>query len=79
MQTTYFITKFKSVFGDTPITYLNKLKIYKAMTLLATTSLPIDKVSNAVGIYDNSYFSKLFKKFCFVTPLEYKTLLKKAD
>lgn len=79
MQTTYFITKFKSAFGDTPITYLNKLKIYKAMTLLATTSLPIDKVSNAVGIYDNSYFSKLFKKYCFVTPLEYKTLLKKTD
>ena len=77
MQTTYFIRKFKEAFGVSPITYLNKLRIYKAMNLMATTNLSIDKIGKAVGIYDNAYFSRVFKNMCSISPLEYKSLLKK--
>lgn len=72
MQPTYFIKKFKTAFGKSPIVYFNKLKIYKAMTYLASTDMSVYEISKAVGIYDNSYFSRMFKNYCNMTPSEYK-------
>ena len=72
MQPTYFVKKFKESIGDTPITYLNKLRIYKAMRLLAENSIPLSEICHAVGIYDSSYFSKTFKAYTNVTPTEYR-------
>ncbi len=77
MQTTYFIKKFKSAFGMSPISYLNKLKIYRSMTLLLSTDLSVDRVGQEIGIFDSSYFSKTFKKFCLVSPAEYRRLFRK--
>ncbi len=72
MQPTYFIKKFKASFGESPIVYFNKLKVYKAMTLFASTDMSVYEVSRAVGVEDNSYFSRMFKKLCNMTPTEYK-------
>ncbi len=77
MQTTYFIKKFKSAFGASPISYLNKLKIYRSMTLLLSTELSIDRVGRTIGIYDSSYFSKMFKRYCMISPVEYRKLFRK--
>jgi len=79
MQDTYFIKKFKTAFGVSPINYLNKLKIYHAMTLLLTEDMSIDRIGKEIGIYDNSYFSRMFKKFCSVSPAEYRKLFKKEN
>ena len=73
MQPTYFIKKFKSALGDSPIVYFNKLKIYKAMLCLTSEDMSVLDASRAVGIYDSSYFSKMFKKICNMTPSEYKS------
>ncbi len=74
MQPTYFIKKFKASFGESPIVYFNKLKVYKAMTFFATTDMSVYDVSRAVGVEDNSYFSRMFKKMCNMTPTEYKAI-----
>ena len=74
MEETYFIKKFKKAFGDSPITYINKLRIYKAMTLLAKSALPLSDVCHKVGISDTSYFSKIFKSHCGITPGEYRNI-----
>lgn len=78
MQPTYFIRKFKAAFGESPIVYLNKLRIYRAMTLLATGDMTISEICHKVGIYDNSYFSKTFKSYCKITPGEYRETFTKA-
>ena len=77
MQTTYFIKKFKAAFGVSPISYLNKLKIYRSMTLLLSTDLPVEKIAQSIGIYDSSYYSRLFKKQCALSPVEYRRLFKR--
>jgi len=79
MQPTYFIKKFRSAFGMPPIVYFNKLKMYRAMTLLASTNRPVCDVGRSVGIYDNSYFSRMFKQHCGMTPGEYKMILKREE
>lgn len=77
MEETYFIKKFKKALGDSPITYLNKLKIYKAMSYLAGQSLTLSEISRKIGIYDSSYFSKLFKSYTGITPMEYRSIFAK--
>ena len=77
MQPSYFIKKFKSSFGVTPITYINKMKMYKAMTLLASSNCSVEKVGETVGISDSSYFSKLFRQYCYTTPAEYRKMFNK--
>lgn len=77
MQSTYFIKKFKTSLGDTPITYVNKMKMFKAMSLLASTDFSVEKIGQKVGIYDSSYFAKLFRKHCFTTPVEYRKMFRK--
>ena len=77
MESSYFIKKFKAAMGETPLNYYNKVRMYKAMTLLASTDLSIEKVSSCVGISDSSYFAKLFKKYCLINPAEYRILFKK--
>ena len=77
MEETYFIKKFKKTLGDSPITYLNKLKIYKAMSYLAEQSFTLSEISRKIGIYDSSYFSKLFKSYTGITPMEYRSIFAK--
>ena len=77
MQPSYFIKKFKASFGVTPITYINKMKMYKAMTVLASSDCSVEKAGEKVGISDNSYFSKLFRQYCYTTPAEYRKMFNK--
>lgn len=77
MQPTYFIKKFKNVFGITPIAYLNRNRIFKAMGMLSATNLSIEQIAFNVGIRDISYFTRVFKKHCGVSPGEYRKEFKK--
>ena len=68
------LKKFKKALGDSPITYLNKLKIYRAMYFLAERNFTLSEISRKIGIYDSSYFSKLFKSYTGITPMEYRSI-----
>lgn len=72
MQPTYFIRKFKKTFGTSPQSYFGRLKLMKAMHLLASTDQAVEEVAAGVGITDTSYFSRFFKKHCGVTPVEFR-------
>lgn len=72
MQPTYFIKKFTKAYGISPLAYFNRMKIYKAMGLLAGTNLSIEEISKEIGIADSSYFTRMFKKHCKVTPTRYR-------
>ena len=58
----HFCRIFKEFTGETPINYINKLKINKAITLLTSTNLSITQIANSIGFDDNSYFCRCFKK-----------------
>lgn len=78
MQTTYFIKRFKKNYGLPPIAYFNRMKMYKAMGMLSGTDLPIEQISKKIGITDTSYFARVFKKYCNITPSQYRTEFKKT-
>ena len=57
--------------------YLNRMRMYKAMGMLAGTEIPIEQIAKKTGFHDASYFSRAFKKHCKVTPSEYRAEFKR--
>lgn len=51
--------------------YINDVRLEKALVLLKGTNLNINQIAEKVGIVNNNYFYKLFKKKYGVTPKEY--------
>ena len=72
MESTYLIRKFKKVYGIPPLSYFGNMKYHKATELLFNTDLSIDSVAKALGFNDIAYFSRWFKKFCSISPTEYR-------
>ena len=64
--------KFKEATGDTPQSYMQKIKIEQAKSLLENENLSISEVVYEIGYTDGHSFRKLFKKITGLLPSEYK-------
>ena len=72
LNPTYFSTLFKQSTGSSFKEYLNMVRIEESKRLLANTDYSIIDISLATGFEDQSYFSKVFKKFTGLTPKQYR-------
>ncbi len=63
---------FKNVFDTTIHAFLIECRINKARELLNNKELSIQQISSMCGFNDTSYFSKVFKKSCRITPTQYR-------
>ena len=68
----YLSRYFKQIMGSTLTDYINRKRIDYAIFLLNTTNLQIQTIAQYCGISDVNYFTKLFKKFIFITPSVYR-------
>lgn len=75
VNASYLSGQFKRETGETLTNYVNRKRIQKSLFFLATTNLPIQEVAARVGIYDENYFSRIFKKFQLMTPREYRSAM----
>lgn len=77
----YLSAQFKKETGKTVIGWLNERRVDRALHLLETTKLPVHEVAARVGIYDENYFTRLFKKVKGETPREHRKAFerKKAE
>lgn len=67
-----FKRRFKEASGETPLSYLQKLRTEAAKSLLESTTQPIDAIAERVGYKDENYFRRLFKRHTHVTPNAYR-------
>ena len=67
----YLNRVFKRAFGYTIMNYITHLRITKAKDLICTTSISFSEIGYLVGINDQYYFSKLFKKHTGMSPSQY--------
>ena len=63
---------FRNKTGFSPIEYFNHLKMQKACQYLLFTENRIKEISFELGINDQYYFSRLFKKVMGVSPEDYR-------
>lgn len=76
LSTKYLYKLFKRYRGMSPTEYLNRYRISRAQALLTETSLSVSEISEAVGYNDPSYFVRVFKKYCTITPYKYRSQMK---
>ena len=75
-----YISKiFKEEVGESPINYLIKVRLSKAMELLKAGNMSVKSVAKSVGYDDVYHFSKLFKKYYNVPPSKIKEEEKKEN
>lgn len=64
--------EFTKYYADTPLQYLNKVRIEKAKELLLHSDEKIGIIGQLVGIENTNHFIRLFKEKTGVTPLVYR-------
>lgn len=73
MHPNYLSSLFKKEVGIPIAEYIHRTKIDEAKTLLTFTDYSLLKISTILNFHDQSYFTKVFKKYTGVTPKKYKT------
>lgn len=64
----YFSRMFKTYNGECFKTYLTRIRMEKAMELIASSKLKLYDISEIVGYDDPKYFSKVFKSYFGFSP-----------
>jgi len=72
MSARTFARHFRSATGDSPLGYLQQLRISAASRLLEDTHLNVETVAMRVGYHDLVHFRTLFKRQTGLTPTAYR-------
>lgn len=72
LNPSYFSTIFKQSCGSSFKEYLNMVRIEESKRLLANTNYSVIDIAIATGFEDQSYFSKVFKKYTGLTPKQFR-------
>jgi transcriptional regulator GlxA family with amidase domain len=67
-----FKRRFRAATGETPIAYVQRLRVERAKRLLEQSGDPIEEISWAVGYEDPASFRRLFKRLTGLTAGEYR-------
>lgn len=68
----HFKRRFKSATGESPLNYLQKLRIQTAKDQLENTLDSIEEITRRVGYEDSSTFRRLFKRHTSLSPRGYR-------
>lgn len=63
---------FRKELGETPIGFLNSIKINIAIEMLENSNHSISTISQAVGFHSENHFRKVFSELTGTTPLKYR-------
>lgn len=72
MEEDYFIRRFRSAVGKTPVQFTLEKRIQQAAELLLESELSIDQIAENCGFGNRFYFSRIFKRFLLKTPAAYR-------
>ena len=73
LSATQFNQRFRTLLRMSPTEYLLSLRIQRAQQLLTETNKRIADVGADVGFYDQSHFTKRFRRVTGLTPRAYRT------
>lgn len=72
LNPTYFSTIFKQSIGSSFKEYLNMVRVEESKRLLSNTNYSLIDIAVATGFEDQSYFTKVFKKYTGMTPKQFR-------
>ncbi len=68
----------RTITSKSPTKWIDEAIVLEAKVLLHQSTLSISNVAAEVGIFDASYFSRLFKKYEGITPLAFRQMIEKS-
>lgn len=71
LNKTYFVKRFKILFGISPIKYILNMRIEKSKKMIIDGKLSIQQISGRVGFNSIHYFSAAFKSSEGMSPTDY--------
>lgn len=72
LSVSQFQREFRRLFGMSPSEYLLRVRLLMARRKLEETSLPASRVALDCGFYDQSHFTRAFRKATGLSPLAYR-------
>jgi len=72
---TYLSRVFKREVGSSMVDFLNRIRIEKSKELLVDESARLIEVALQCGFESQSYFNRMFKQQCGMTPRQYRKLM----
>jgi len=67
-----FVRRFQQATGDSPLTYVQKLRIAAAKRMLEADQRSMQEIGEAVGYQDAAFFRKLFQRQTGMSPSAYR-------
>lgn len=74
MSRSAFSERFLEAFGQTPIEFVQRVRLRLGAHLLASTALPIKVIASSVGYASRSYFTRAFRAAYGADPSTYRAL-----
>lgn len=74
-----FVRRFKKATQNTPLEYIQRVKIEAAKRSLETTQQNVNEIMYQVGYADQKAFRTVFKKYVGLSPVAYKTKYNRAQ
>jgi len=68
----HFKRRFKKATGDSPLSYLQNIRVELAKKKLESTLDSIDEITQQIGYENSSTFRRLFKRYTSLSPREYR-------
>ena len=62
---------FRKTYGDSPIKYLNKVRVEHAKEMLSSNVFTIEEIALSCGFQNVYYFSRVFKEYTGISPGKY--------
>ena len=72
LHPSYLNTCFHAQTGVNVKTYIHQIKTQEAKRLLRETSYSISQIGTMLGYFDQSHFTRVFKRFAGKTPAQYR-------
>ena len=69
----HFIRRFKKATDESPLNYLQQIRIERAKDYLESTMATVNAITQAIGYENSSSFRKLFKEATGLSPSEYRS------
>ena len=79
LSPSYFSRTFRKAMDENFVSYVNRIKVEKAVEMLKTGNKSINVIAEMLGYTDASYFIKVFKRYTGTTPLAYRRRGSKFD
>lgn len=69
----------KKFTNKSPTKWIDEALILEAKVLLFQTNMSINEISFSLGVFDPSYFSRLFKRYEGISPLSFRNEIRKIN